>query len=205
MIRLGPRRKGKAQPLAGYIEINFDGTQLHSRIPFDEPQPPGALNAEGLAIARAHLLAMAASAAIRILAGAPFWNAAIDAGNDYGSFGTNADSRRTEPAGAVETPKPTPNTPAPVPPPPAPAPREERGIPPAPDYQGGAAPRPVLPATEAQLKAIYAIGRGAHSVDDETIRQWSRDKYGGRTPEELNRREASLFIDSMKTNQGGRR
>ncbi len=57
--------------------------------------------------------------------------------------------------------------------------------------------RPALPATEPQIKAIYAIGRGAAGVDEEAIEARCRELYRV-PPQELSRRQASEFIDTLK-------
>lgn len=57
--------------------------------------------------------------------------------------------------------------------------------------------RPALPATEPQIKAIYAIGHGAHQMEDDEIDARSRELYG-LTPRELSRRQASQLIDALK-------
>ncbi|HEY8491841.1 MAG TPA: hypothetical protein VIO14_12705 [Dehalococcoidia bacterium] len=54
-----------------------------------------------------------------------------------------------------------------------------------------------LPATEPQVKAIYAIARGTYALDDAEIEERCRERYGVR-PSELTRRQASEFIDSLK-------
>jgi hypothetical protein len=57
--------------------------------------------------------------------------------------------------------------------------------------------RPVLPATEPQIKAIYAIARGAQAMDDAEVEARCKELYGA-TPSELSRRQASEFIDALK-------
>jgi hypothetical protein len=57
--------------------------------------------------------------------------------------------------------------------------------------------RPVLPATEPQIKAVYAIGKGARGWSDDEIDEACRDKHGVK-PSELNRRQASDFIEYLK-------
>jgi len=57
--------------------------------------------------------------------------------------------------------------------------------------------RPALPATEPQIKAIYAIGRGAQSLDESDVDARCKDMFGV-TPSELSRRQASEFIDALK-------
>jgi hypothetical protein len=61
--------------------------------------------------------------------------------------------------------------------------------------------RPALPATEPQVKAIFAIGRGAQSMDEAEVEARCRELYGV-GPSELSRRQASEFIDALKA--GGR-
>ncbi|MFN8556579.1 MAG: hypothetical protein U0531_04255 [Dehalococcoidia bacterium] len=58
--------------------------------------------------------------------------------------------------------------------------------------------RPVLPATEPQVKAIYAIARGAQAMDDAEVDARCMQLYGV-APTGLSRRQASEFIDSLKT------
>ncbi len=53
------------------------------------------------------------------------------------------------------------------------------------------------PATEPQVKAIYAIARGAQAMDDGTLEETVRGKYGCR-PAELSRSQASELIDALK-------
>ena len=57
--------------------------------------------------------------------------------------------------------------------------------------------RPVLPATEPQVKAIYAIARGAQAMDDAEVEARCKELYGV-TPSGLSRRQASEFIDALK-------
>lgn len=57
--------------------------------------------------------------------------------------------------------------------------------------------RPILPATEPQIKAIYAIARGAQAMDDAEVEARCRELYGS-PPSELSRRQASEFIDALK-------
>ncbi|HZU75453.1 MAG TPA: hypothetical protein VFA70_01735 [Dehalococcoidia bacterium] len=53
------------------------------------------------------------------------------------------------------------------------------------------------PATEPQIKAIYAIARGAQAMDDGTLEEFCRSRYGC-VPAELSRRQASELIDTLK-------
>lgn len=71
----------------------------------------------------------------------------------------------------------------------------------APIMAGRPETRPAMPASEPQIKAIYAIGRGAQSMDEAEIEARSRELFGV-TPSELSRRQASEFIDALKA--GGR-
>lgn len=57
--------------------------------------------------------------------------------------------------------------------------------------------RPALPATEPQVKAIYAIGRGAQSLDEAAVDARCTELFGV-TPSGLSRRQASEFIDALK-------
>lgn len=75
-----------------------------------------------------------------------------------------------------------------------------------PTATSSAGPRPPQrgtpdPATERQLKAVYAIGRAGHLSDDELVRRCG-EVYGCR-PEGLSRRDASNFIDLLKQEMGG--
>jgi hypothetical protein len=74
--------------------------------------------------------------------------------------------------------------------------RDERTAASAPAQQpaGGWTDRP---ATEPQVKAIYAIARGAQAMDDGTLEELCRERYGC-LPAELTRRQASELIDSLK-------
>lgn len=67
--------------------------------------------------------------------------------------------------------------------------------------QAGGRPeqRPVLPATEPQIKAIYAIARGAQAMDDAEVEAKCVELYGV-PPSGLSRRQASEFIDVLKGN-----
>lgn len=56
------------------------------------------------------------------------------------------------------------------------------------------------PATEPQIKAIYAIARGTQAMDDGTLEEWCRNRYGC-VPAELTRRQASEMIDALKLGQ----
>lgn len=62
--------------------------------------------------------------------------------------------------------------------------------------------RPVLQATEPQVKAIYAIARGAQALDDVELEAHCRERYGC-APQELTRRQASEFIDALKLGAAG--
>jgi hypothetical protein len=62
--------------------------------------------------------------------------------------------------------------------------------------------RPALPATEPQIKAIFAIARGAQSMDEAETEARCRELYGV-TPSELSRRQASEFIDALKGSARG--
>ena len=53
------------------------------------------------------------------------------------------------------------------------------------------------PATEPQIKAIYAVARGARDMVDMEIEEWCRQRYGC-APSDLNRRQASEAIDALK-------
>jgi hypothetical protein len=66
----------------------------------------------------------------------------------------------------------------------------------APGGNGG----PVLKATEPQIKAIYAIARGAQGMDDAEIDALCRTRFGC-APSELTRRQASEFIDFLKRSE----
>jgi hypothetical protein len=99
---------------------------------------------------------------------------------------------------------------------PAPAPRQpaaqpaQSGYRPATSTTAAAAPGgnsgnsgnsgPVLKATEPQIKAIYAIARGAQGMDDAEIDALCRTRFGC-APSELTRRQASEFIDFLKRSE----
>lgn len=53
------------------------------------------------------------------------------------------------------------------------------------------------PATEPQIKALYAISRGAREMEEAEFEEWCRSRYGC-LPAELNRRQASEAIDALK-------
>src|SRR5829696_6975327 len=57
--------------------------------------------------------------------------------------------------------------------------------------------RPIPPATEAQIRAIYAIARGAQGLDDEEVEGRCKERFGAPIAA-LNRRQASEFIDALK-------
>jgi hypothetical protein len=57
--------------------------------------------------------------------------------------------------------------------------------------------RPIPAATEAQIRAIYAIARGSHGLDDEEVEGRCRERFGIAITS-LNRRQASEFIDALK-------
>jgi hypothetical protein len=61
---------------------------------------------------------------------------------------------------------------------------------------GGRRAIPGERATERQVKAIYAIGRAGH-LSDGDIAQRAQEQFGC-TPEQLSRRDASTFIDTLK-------
>ncbi len=56
-------------------------------------------------------------------------------------------------------------------------------------------------ATDAQVRAIYAIGHGAGLARDE-VDQRCRSAHASRVPSELTRREASEYIDALKAEAG---
>ena len=55
-----------------------------------------------------------------------------------------------------------------------------------------------LPATDAQIRAIYAIGRTVHALDEEEIEDRCRERFGMPLAQ-INRRQASELIDALKT------
>ena len=57
--------------------------------------------------------------------------------------------------------------------------------------------RPTPPATEPQIRAIYAIARGVQGLDDEEVEARSRERFGVGIAA-LNRRQASELIDALK-------
>ncbi|HEX5939617.1 MAG TPA: hypothetical protein VFZ12_04595 [Dehalococcoidia bacterium] len=52
-------------------------------------------------------------------------------------------------------------------------------------------------ASEPQIKAIYALARDVHALDQAGADEHARERFG-RTAAELTRREASQFIDELK-------
>ncbi len=56
---------------------------------------------------------------------------------------------------------------------------------------------PPLRATDPQIKAIYAIARATLALDEQELDERCRQRYG-RVPQELDRRQASAFIDELK-------
>jgi phage recombination protein Bet len=56
-----------------------------------------------------------------------------------------------------------------------------------------------LTATQPQIKAIYAIGRGERSMDETAVDAFCVEQFGAR-PAELTRRQASALIDALKNN-----
>lgn len=58
--------------------------------------------------------------------------------------------------------------------------------------------RPVLPATEPQIRAIFAVARGAQGMDDAGVEARCQELYGVKGPSELSRRQASELIDMLK-------
>ncbi len=63
---------------------------------------------------------------------------------------------------------------------------------------GDPATRPAMLATEPQIKAIYAIGRGNLSLSEEEIHEEAERTFGVKSLHELSRRQASEFIDALK-------
>lgn len=63
--------------------------------------------------------------------------------------------------------------------------------------RAGVSDRPVLQATEPQVKAIYAIARGTQALNDAELDARCRERYGC-MPQQLTRRQASEFIDVLK-------
>jgi len=53
------------------------------------------------------------------------------------------------------------------------------------------------PATEAQVKAIYLIGREQYGLTEEQMNQHTKKAYG-RRPADLTKQEASQLIDRLK-------
>jgi hypothetical protein len=58
--------------------------------------------------------------------------------------------------------------------------------------------RPILPATESQVKALWAIARGV-GVPEPEVRAHLQESYGTSEPGQLTRRQASEAIDWLKT------
>ncbi len=67
----------------------------------------------------------------------------------------------------------------------------------APGSNGRPETRPSQPATEPQIKAIYAIGLGALRLDEAEVDSKCEELFGC-TPAELSRRQAAEFIDALK-------
>ena len=65
-----------------------------------------------------------------------------------------------------------------------------------PETGGQQESRPILPATEAQLRAIFAIGRKRTGWDDEAMEAHTKNLYGV-SVSALTRRQASELIDSL--------
>ena len=57
--------------------------------------------------------------------------------------------------------------------------------------------RAIPPATEPQIRAIFAIARGVQGLDDEEVESRSRERFGVGIAA-LNRRQASELIDALK-------
>lgn len=60
-----------------------------------------------------------------------------------------------------------------------------------------AAPYLKRPASEPQIRAIYAIARGAHVMDDATVEEYCRNRFGC-LPAELTRAQAADIIEALK-------
>jgi hypothetical protein len=81
------------------------------------------------------------------------------------------------------------------------------GRPPEPRRAGGVsephgAAQPLLPVTEAQLRAIHAIAQSLHAMDEAGVDALCRRRYGA-APAALSRRQASELIDAMKRRARG--
>jgi hypothetical protein len=61
--------------------------------------------------------------------------------------------------------------------------------------------RATLPATDAQIRAVYAIARGAHSMDDDDVEAECRRRFGVGAGA-LTRAQASTLIDALKGQKG---
>lgn len=77
---------------------------------------------------------------------------------------------------------------------------ERLGTAPAPPRPPGTS-APAFPATEPQIKAVYAIGRAAQHMSDTEIDDRCQELYGV-TPSGLSKRQASEFIDALKGGRG---
>lgn len=118
----------------------------------------------------------------------------------YGTQFTDFDEEGTaqHPPLVVDAPieRPARDRAAAPPQPQQPGPRQAQGQPP---QQGqGREQRAVLPATEPQIKAIFAIGRGAQALDEYEVEARCKELYGV-TPSGLSRQQASEFIDVLKS------
>ncbi|MBI2863268.1 MAG: hypothetical protein HYX94_01735 [Chloroflexi bacterium] len=68
---------------------------------------------------------------------------------------------------------------------------------PRPAVEKGSQPAATAPATPAQVKAIYLIGRSEHQLSDDELDERCRQSYGI-PPAELSKKQASDFIDKLK-------
>lgn len=63
----------------------------------------------------------------------------------------------------------------------------------------GAARASFIPATEAQVKAIYAIARGTHGMGKTETDELCSEMFWDSLPDDLNRQQASEFIEHLKS------
>jgi hypothetical protein len=66
-----------------------------------------------------------------------------------------------------------------------------------PGQGNGSREREFVPATAPQVKAIYVIGKNEKGLTDEEIREHSMRTFGVQ-PDQLSKRQASQFIDTLK-------
>jgi len=76
-------------------------------------------------------------------------------------------------------------------------PAEPKAVRPRPTRPVSARPPAEEAATEAQMRAIRAIGRARHQFSEDRLEELARERFG-KTLAELSRREASALIDDLR-------